>query len=196
MKRLIALAAGSTLIAFGCASSATAQPKAGAKCTKTKAGKTVTRGGVTLRCTKVKGGKVWRAVRPAAPRPGTTPTPAPAPAPTPAAPGIVPSRTWECAVGAYPYTSYQKLVTSGSSYTVSWTDGTGASNGTIVAGSHAPLNSGTVIKFVGGAWDNQKGEFAPAGTKTSPSLPPITVDHIYVDGGLNNNYYPVTCYPK
>lgn len=63
-------------------------------------------------------------------------------------------------------------------------------------GSHAPLNSGTVIKFVGGAWDNQKGEFAPAGTKTSPSLPPLTVDQVYVDGGLNNNYYPLTCSPE
>ena len=37
---------------------------------------------------------------------------------------------------------------------------------------------------------------APAGTKTTPSLPPLTVDQIYVDGGLNNNYYPVTCSPK
>lgn len=196
MKRLVAISTCAGLIALGLTATASAQPKAGAKCAKSvKVGKTVKQGGVTLKCTKTKKGKVWRRVVTPAPTPGPAPTPTPTP-PASGGVGIVPSRTWECAVGAYPYTSYQKLVTSGSSYTVSWTDGTGASNGTIVAGSHAPLNSGTVIKFVGGAWDNQKGEYAPAGTKTTPSLPPLTVDQIYVDGGLNNNYYPVTCSPK
>lgn len=80
---------------------------------------------------------------------------------------IVPSRTWECAVGAYPYTSHQKLVTAG-----------------------------RPILFEGGAWTGQKGEFAPAGTVTTQGRPPITVDNAYVDGGLNDSYYPVTCYPK
>jgi len=195
MMRRVAASACAGLVALGMSAAANAQPKAGAKCAKSvKVGKTVKQGGVTLKCTKTKKGKVWRRV--VAPAPARAPAPTPAPTAGPSGgPGIVPSRTWKCAVGAYPYTSYQKLVTSGSSYTVSWTDGTGASNGTIVAGTHAPLNSGTVITFVGGAWDNQKGEYAPAGTKTSPSLPPLTVDQVYVDGGLNNNYYPVTCSP-
>lgn len=189
MIRIVAVSAGVGLLALGMASSASAQPRAGAKCS-VKAGKTVVRNGVTLRCVKTKKGKRWRKV--VAPAPAPTPTPTP----TPTAAGIVPSREWLCAVGAYPYTSYQKLVTAGSGYTVSWADGTGASSGTIVAGTHAPLNSGTPILFQGGAWTGQKGEFAPAGTKTSPSLPPLTVDQVYVDGGLNNNYYPVTCSPR
>lgn len=193
MKRFVALSACVGLVALG-TTVATAQPRAGGPCPKaTKVGKTVTRNGVTLKCTKTKKGKVWRRVAAPAPAPSPGPTPAPSPS---AAGGIVPSRNWECAVGYYPYTSYQKLVTSGSSYTVSWTDGSGASSGTIVAGTHAPLNNGTVIKFVGGAWDGQRGEFAPAGTTTTPNMPPITVDHIYADGGLNNSYYPVTCSPK
>lgn len=194
MIRMLAVSACAGLVALGMASSASAQPRAGAKCTA-KPGKTVVRGGVTLRCTRTKKGKVWRRVGTPAPTPAPTPTPTPTPSGGGGA-GIVPSREWLCAVGAYPYTSYQKLVTSGSGYTVSWADGTGASSGTIVAGTHAPLNSGTPILFQGGAWTGQKGEFAPAGTKTSPSLPPLTVDQVYVDGGLNNNYYPVTCSPK
>lgn len=108
---------------------------------------------------------------------------------------IVPSRTWQCAVGAYPFTSYQTLVTSGASYTVSWADGTEPSSGTIVPGSAAPLNNGIPISFRGGAWDGFNGEFAPAGTTTNPNFPPITVDNVYSDGGLDNSYYPTTCSP-
>lgn len=189
MIRTVAVCACAGLVALGAATTAGAKPRAGAKCT-VKAGKTVVRNGVTLKCVKGPRGKVWRKV--------TAPAPAPTPSPTPTGGGaaLVPSRTWECAVGAYPYTSYQKLVTAGSGYTVSWTDGTGASSGTIVAGTHAPLNSGTPIMFQGGAWTGQKGEYAPAGTKTSPSLPPLTVDQVYADGGVNNDYYPVVCSPK
>lgn len=193
MIRIVAVSAGVGLLALGMASSASAQPRAGAKCTA-KAGKTVVRGGVTLRCVKTKRGKRWRKV--VAPSPAPTPTPAPSPTPSAGGAGIVPSREWLCAVGYYPNTSYQKLVTTGSGYTVSWTDGTGASSGTVAAGTHAPLNAGTPILFQGGAWAGHKGEFAPAGTVTNPGRPPITVDQVYVDGGLNNSYYPVTCSPK
>lgn len=108
---------------------------------------------------------------------------------------VVPSRNWKCAVG-YSSTSYQKLVTSGASYTVSWADGSGMSGGTIVSGTAAPLNNGVPIAFKGGAWDGFNGEFAPAGTTTNPNFPPITVDNLYTDGGLDNSYYPVTCSPE
>lgn len=108
---------------------------------------------------------------------------------------IVPSRTWKCAVGAYPFVSYQTLVTSGTSYTVSWADGTGTSSGTIMPGTAAPLNNGVPIVFRGGAWDGFNGEYAAAGTTTNPNFPPITVDNVYTDGGLDNSYYPTTCSP-
>ena len=194
LRPLIAIGATCAVALGVVASPASAQqPRAGAKCAKSvKVGKVVKRGGVTLRCTRTKKGKVWRKV--------VAPAPARGPAPTAPTTGggaaLVPSRTWTCAVGYYPYTSYQRLVTAGSTYTVSFPDGTGASSGTIERGTHAPLQAGTPLRYVGGAWDGFIGEFAPAGTVIDPGRPPLTVDSVYTDGGLKSSYYPTTCTPQ
>ncbi len=74
MMRRVAVSACAGLAALGMSATANSQPKAGAKCAKSvRVGKTVKQGGVTLKCTKTKKGKVWRRVV----------APAPAPAPTP-----------------------------------------------------------------------------------------------------------------
>lgn len=74
MMRRVAVSACAGLVALGMSATANSHPKAGAKCPKSvKVGKTVKQGGVTLKCTTTKKGKVWRRVV----------APAPAPAPTP-----------------------------------------------------------------------------------------------------------------
>lgn len=70
-RRIAAISACVSLAALGVAATASAQPRAGAVCSKaTPVGKTVARGGVTLRCTKTKSGNVWRRVGAPAAGPG------------------------------------------------------------------------------------------------------------------------------
>lgn len=63
MRRIAVISACVSLSALGMAATASAQPRAGAACSKaTPVGKTVARDGVTLRCTKTKSGNVWQRV--------------------------------------------------------------------------------------------------------------------------------------
>lgn len=191
MVRFVALSIGTAALAIGLGGVANgAAPKAGAACGKSvKAGRTVTRGPVTLRCVKTRKGKVWRRVATPAPAPTPTPTPATGPAA-----GVIPSRTWQCSTGAYPYVSYSRLITAGTAYTVSLTDGTGANTGAYSQGSTAPLDGGTPIKWEGGTWGTFKGEYTPAGTVDPDTGKASQTDRVLV-GTMENTYYPTVCTP-
>lgn len=117
---------------------AAAQPRPGAKCLK--AGKTVVRKGVALKCVKGPRGKTWRRV--AAPAPAPTPGASPTPA-TPAAGAGLKLGSWTCNPGTA--NQFQFVVDSSSAYHV-----VGGSSGTYAFTGPAQFSpGGQAMKFTG-----------------------------------------------
>lgn len=147
MLRIAIALACAALIALGLASTATAQPKAGAKCGKSvKVGKVVVRKGVRLRCTRTASGKVWRRVG-VAPKPSPSPAPGPSPSPdatpAPTQDGGLKLGSWTCNPGTA--NQFQFIVESASTYRVpSGSSGTYAFTGpaTYVVGGRAMTFTG------------------------------------------------------
>lgn len=107
---------------------------------------------------------------------------------------IIPSRQWDCSTGYSPYVSYSSLVTSGSTYTTSWRDGSNPVKGTYSWGSSKTAYGGASVQWDSGAWSSFQGEYLPAGSINPRTGKPEASDSIMV--GKDSSYWSTVCYPK
>jgi hypothetical protein len=144
--------------------------------------------------------------RPTAPRPtapqqvaATTPAP-PRPsarqATAPTQPLLIPSRKWNCSTGYYPYVSYSSFVTSGSSYTTSFRNGSSPVTGRFSRSATPGKRGGIPISWDSGTWSEFIGEYHPGGTYRAPHNGVVQPKDMIVVGVKGQGYYPTSCYPS